>query len=118
MPRQAPKPWRDWRENARELAIVVIGVLIALFAQEVVQDWEWKQKVAALLLMQLSHINWNQGSCRTVARPTCTASIFSIVRAGFSSSNCSMLTATHKRSPPLRRAIPERFARYGTTAAW
>jgi hypothetical protein len=36
----------DWREDARELAIVIVGVLIALLAQEVVQGWEWNRKVA------------------------------------------------------------------------
>lgn len=49
MPKLSPKqasPWHDWRNDARELAIVVIGVLIALLAQEVVQGWEWKRKVA------------------------------------------------------------------------
>jgi hypothetical protein len=45
MPKQSPKPWHDWRENVREVAIVIVGVLIALLAQEVVQGWEWKHKV-------------------------------------------------------------------------
>jgi hypothetical protein len=36
----------DWLESARELAIVVAGVLVALLAQEVVQDWQWDHKVA------------------------------------------------------------------------
>src|SRR5690348_1629077 len=49
MPKPSAKhtsPRYDWREDARELAIVVVGVLIALLAQEVVQRWEWKRKVA------------------------------------------------------------------------
>jgi hypothetical protein len=37
----------DWRENARELAIVVIGVLIALMAQQLVDSWGWAHKVKA-----------------------------------------------------------------------
>ena len=35
MPKQASKaanPWRDWRENVREVAIVFVGVFIALVA--------------------------------------------------------------------------------------
>jgi hypothetical protein len=36
----------DWRVCARELAIVIAGVLVALLAQEVVQDWQWDHKVA------------------------------------------------------------------------
>jgi len=44
---KAPKPWHDWRNDARELTIVVIGVLIALLAQQVIQNWEWRDKIAA-----------------------------------------------------------------------
>lgn len=43
--RSAKRPF-DWRESARELAIVIAGVLLALLAQEVVQDWQWDHKVA------------------------------------------------------------------------
>jgi len=44
-PKEPPRAWHDWRNDGRELAIVVIGVLIALLAQEVVQGWEWQQKI-------------------------------------------------------------------------
>jgi hypothetical protein len=37
----------DWRENAREIGIVVIGVWIALLAQQTRDAWEWSQKVKA-----------------------------------------------------------------------
>ena len=47
MPRALPKLWHDWRNDARELAIVIIGVFIALLAQQVVQNWEWRNKIAA-----------------------------------------------------------------------
>ena len=47
MPKHTAKRWFDWRESGRELVIVVVGVLIALLAQQVVQNWEWKQRVAA-----------------------------------------------------------------------
>lgn len=42
-----PKPLHGWREFAGEIAIVVIGVLIALSAEQLVESWTWKQKVAA-----------------------------------------------------------------------
>jgi hypothetical protein len=45
MPSKARKPRHDWREDARELAIVVAGVFIALVAQEIVQGFEWRHKV-------------------------------------------------------------------------
>jgi len=47
MAKRPAKPWFDWRENARELAIVIFGVLIALLAQQAVDDWGWKQRVKA-----------------------------------------------------------------------
>lgn len=47
MTKRAVKRSFDWRESGRELAIVVLGVLIALLAQQLAQDWEWRQKVRA-----------------------------------------------------------------------
>jgi hypothetical protein len=47
MAKRAAKPSFEWRESGRELVIVILGVLIALLAQEVVQDWDWRQKVRA-----------------------------------------------------------------------
>lgn len=40
-----PKPLHGWREFAGEVAIIVLGVLIALGAEQVVEDWQWHQKV-------------------------------------------------------------------------
>lgn len=42
-----PKVPHSWRELAKEIAIIVIGVLIALFFEQVAQAWDWKQKVHA-----------------------------------------------------------------------
>jgi hypothetical protein len=61
MPKQSPKRWHDWRNDARELAIVVIGVLIALLAQQVVQGWEWKDKVAAAERAMRHEMLWDNG---------------------------------------------------------
>jgi hypothetical protein len=41
-----PKPLHGWREFAGEVGIIVIGVLIALSAEEVVEQWQWHQKIA------------------------------------------------------------------------
>lgn len=40
-----PKPLHGWREFSGEVGIIVIGVLIALGAQQVVQDWSDRQRV-------------------------------------------------------------------------
>lgn len=42
-----PKPLHGWREFVGEVGIIVIGVLIALVAEQVVEDWNWQQKVSA-----------------------------------------------------------------------
>ena len=46
MAKRVARSWFDWRESALDLAIVVAGVLIALLAQEVVENWQWDRKVA------------------------------------------------------------------------
>jgi hypothetical protein len=40
-----PKPLHGWREFAGEVGIIVVGVLIALAAEQVVEDWSWKNRV-------------------------------------------------------------------------
>jgi hypothetical protein len=42
-----PTSIHGWRAIAKEIAIIVVGVLIALFFEQVVQLWDWGQKVAA-----------------------------------------------------------------------
>jgi hypothetical protein len=39
----------DWRDFGREYAIIVLGVLTALFAQQAVESLNWRQKVEAAL---------------------------------------------------------------------
>jgi len=41
-----PKPLHGWREFAGEVGIIVLGVLIALGAEQAVEDWQWHNKVA------------------------------------------------------------------------
>lgn len=45
MPKRAAKSRTDWRETGREIAIVVVGVFIALVAQQVVDNIGWGQRV-------------------------------------------------------------------------
>ena len=42
-----PKVPHSWRELGKEIAIIVVGVLIALTAEQIVDDWQWRHKVAA-----------------------------------------------------------------------
>jgi hypothetical protein len=40
-----PKPLHGWRELFSEVGIIVIGVLIALGAEQLVEAWQWREKV-------------------------------------------------------------------------
>src|SRR3954447_17039001 len=40
-----PKPLHGWREFAGEVGIIVIGVLIALSAEQVVETLHWRHEV-------------------------------------------------------------------------
>ena len=42
-----PKPLHGWREFAGEVGIIVIGVLIALSFEQLVDTWQWDRKIAA-----------------------------------------------------------------------
>jgi hypothetical protein len=42
-----PKPLHGWRELVGEVGIIVIGVLIALGAEQLVEAWHWSKKVEA-----------------------------------------------------------------------
>jgi hypothetical protein len=43
-----PKPLHGWREFAGEVGIIVLGVLIALGAEQVVEELQWRHKVAVV----------------------------------------------------------------------
>jgi hypothetical protein len=40
-----PKPMHGWRAFAGEVGVIVLGVLIALGAQQLVEDWQWRSEV-------------------------------------------------------------------------
>jgi len=64
MPNQTPKPgkpWGGWRENVRELAIVVGGVFIALVAQQLADDWQWRQKTRSAVAAMRHELLWDDG---------------------------------------------------------
>ena len=41
-----PKPLHGWRAFVGEVGIIVLGVLIALGAQQLVESWAWREKVS------------------------------------------------------------------------
>ena len=56
-----PKVPHGWRELAKEIAIIVVGVLIALFAEQIVQGWEWRNKVSVAKASMRHELLWDDG---------------------------------------------------------
>jgi len=47
MPKRKPTFFSDWREFFREFIIIVLGVLTALIAQSIAEEFAWREKVSA-----------------------------------------------------------------------
>ncbi|MEQ7874549.1 hypothetical protein ABDK56_11150 [Sphingomonas sp. ASV193] len=57
-----PPPVPRRHDNVwREIAIVVIGVFIALIAQQLVDEWQWRQKVASAKQAMNEELLWDDG---------------------------------------------------------
>jgi hypothetical protein len=56
-----PKALHNWREVAGEIAIIVVGVLIALFFEQVVQHWDWQRKLSAAEAAMQREVFWDDG---------------------------------------------------------
>lgn len=56
-----PKPLHGWRAFAGEVGIIVIGVLIALAAEQVVEDWSWRHKVAVVRRSLMEELGNDRG---------------------------------------------------------
>ena len=78
-----PKVSHSWREIAKEIAIVFVGVLIALYAQQVVDNWQWRAKVRtaeAAMQRELFYDNGPQIYQRAVMYP-CLQQRLGVVRS-------------------------------------
>ena len=51
-----PKPLHGWREFAGEVGIIVLGVLIALGAEQLVEAWSWHNKVGIVRASIMSEL--------------------------------------------------------------
>jgi hypothetical protein len=83
MARQKASPWHGWRENLREIVIVVIGVFIALVAQQAVEAWDWRQKVDVAEAAMRDELLSDDGPqmVQRLAMHNCIASLLDRIRA-------------------------------------
>ncbi len=59
-----PKPMHGWREFLGEVGIIVLGVLIALGAEQVVEAWHWHHEVGELREALDHELDYNLASLR------------------------------------------------------
>lgn len=80
---QMPKPLHGWRQFAGEVGIIVIGVLIALGAQQVAEDLSWHQRVRdalKALSAQIADDNFNAAEM-VITQPCVDAQLVKIEEA-------------------------------------
>lgn len=98
-----PKPLHGWRAFVGEVGIIVIGVLIALGAQQVVESWQWHQKAAQtkeILDAELHRDAVSAYDWLTVA-PCVDQQLNSIDKALSSARHSGSVQATPQLTPPL-----------------
>ncbi len=54
-----PKPLHGWRAFAGEVGIIVVGVGIALFFEQIVQNSDWNHKVGAAEQAMKRELLWD-----------------------------------------------------------
>ena len=97
-----PKPWHGWREFLREYAIIVIGVLTALGAEQVVEQLHWAGEVRnarAALAVEMGHSNRHL-AYRVAAAPCITRRLDALELV-------IERTAKHEPVPRLGEVIPD-----------
>ena len=62
-----PKPLHGWREFTGEVGIIVLGVLIALGAEQAVEMLHWRSKVAEFRSAENIELSENLASMQTCA---------------------------------------------------
>jgi hypothetical protein len=55
-----PKPLNGWRAFAGEVGVIVLGVLLALGAQQVAEEVDWRQKVRVVRQSLMSELSNNR----------------------------------------------------------
>ena len=88
---QLPKPLHGWREFAGEVGVIVLGVLIALGAQQLAENLAWRQKVDAALADMNNELGSGDGpqAYERLALHDCVATHLNSARAAIEDGNRS-----------------------------
>lgn len=84
-----PKPLHGWRAFAGEVGVIVLGVLIALGAQQLVEGFAWRQKVAAAIADMNNELSSGDGpeAYERLVLHDCVARHLDAVRAAIETGN-------------------------------
>jgi hypothetical protein len=97
-----PKPWRGWREFSKEVATIVLGVLIAIGAEQLVEQLHWAREVRtarAALAVEMGRSNRHL-AFRVAAEP-CIARRLDALESVIEK------VARHEPAPRLGEVIPD-----------
>jgi hypothetical protein len=72
-----PKPLHGWREFAGEVGIIVVGVLIALGAEQLIESWHWRESAnqASRAIQQELAVQQLDAMERLVVQPCLTGQL-------------------------------------------
>ena len=98
-----PKPLHGWREFAGEVGIIVVGVLIALGAEQLVEQWHWRRVVGETTAQLDSELHSDARSAYSwlVIAPCVDRQLESIDSALASARNTGRLKPTAPLTPSL-----------------
>lgn len=102
---QLPQPLHGWRAFVGEVGIIVLGVLIALAANEFVDDLQWKAKVnraEAAMRLELSNDDTVQAYARMLIGPCLDARIARIHDGAGQASADDLRHWISEYTPPIR----------------
>lgn len=103
-----PKPLHGWREFFGEVAIIVLGVLIALSAEQAIERWRWHEEIAAgreALRSDFQQILGNAGERE--AEDKCIRARLVVLRDILDRHPDSLPAIGHVGSPPARGWYPD-----------
>ena len=102
-----PKPLHGWREFAGEVGIIVVGVLIALWAEQVVESLHWHDQVAAgREELRQDYITILALAGEREAEDKCIRSRLLVLRDILNSNGDHLPAIGHVGSPPARSWYP------------
>jgi hypothetical protein len=102
-----PKPLHGWREFVGEVGIIVVGVLIALGAEQVVEDWHWRGQVrAGRDALGADFINILANAGERQAEDRCIRTRLLFLRNTLNAHPDSLPAIGHVGSPPARPWYP------------